>query len=158
MEITVNDPTKDDKRLRFYRSCVSGEWNTYSVIVRQVPESPTTLRYVLRIDAVEVANGTYDVSQAYAIGDLYAMVSNNYDATSAQNEVRNFYFQRFEDRNIFQMANIAWIEKSMYDKGKRFFSIDLDDNYEDFSIRKEDKVIQHSLLLKINFYSVAIHS
>ncbi|CAG5104817.1 Oidioi.mRNA.OKI2018_I69.chr1.g1570.t1.cds [Oikopleura dioica] len=112
LEITVNDPTKNEQRLRFYRSCVSGEWNTYSVIVRQVPDSLTTLRYVLRIDAVEVANGTYDVSQAYAIGDLYAMVSNNYDATSAQNEVRNFYFQRFEDRNIFQMANIAWIEKS----------------------------------------------
>ena len=94
--LVVNDATGPDHQRNKEYKCNDGEWNTYSVDVRLVEGTNSTLKYVASFDGGNSFEGSYDASGTITTGDLEAFVSDNfYDATS-EFLVRNFIYKIIE--------------------------------------------------------------
>ena len=94
--ITVNDPTGAHNERFFSVACSDGEWNNYSVEVRQLEDNPANVKFTLKQDETVVGEGEYPASGAYSSGDLEAWTSSDWMESASSYFVRNFIFQTFE--------------------------------------------------------------
>ena len=90
--VTTYDDSDDQMSHKF--SCNTGEWNTYSVEVRQVDGS-STLRSVMSIDGIQVQDFSYDASHSPNGEDLFVFASNDFIPSAPGYSVRNFFYQTF---------------------------------------------------------------
>ncbi|CAG5104781.1 Oidioi.mRNA.OKI2018_I69.chr1.g1535.t1.cds [Oikopleura dioica] len=80
--------------------CTPGEWNTFTIEVRQAEEAPLALRYTVSIDGAEVKTGLYSSTGALTSGDLQFFVGDPWYNAASGYFVRNFIYQTFEDRVV----------------------------------------------------------
>ena len=100
IHFVVNDPdyvhpvVGDKYHQRDYEvECNDQEWNTYSVEVRLVEGTVSSLKYVMSVDGVSVLEGTYDSTGSITTGVLEAFVSDNFYLAASGYQVRNFFYQ-----------------------------------------------------------------
>lgn len=78
-----------------------GAWKTYSVEVRQINQSPEVLRFVASVDGAIIDEGTYNYQESVTTGDLQVFVSDDWYEAGSELLVRNFYYQAFAGKKIF---------------------------------------------------------
>jgi len=96
MYMTVTDPNLHKFEKVMPLDCTEGEWNTYSVEVRQQEDAPMHVRYTMFQDDVEVFSSGYDANAGYD-GSLKAYASNPWMESASEYSLRNFYFQTFNE-------------------------------------------------------------
>ncbi|CAG5091188.1 Oidioi.mRNA.OKI2018_I69.PAR.g12907.t1.cds [Oikopleura dioica] len=95
--IVANDPNGSNHQSIRYVDCNDGEWNTYSLEVRQDETSINILKYAIFIDGVEIDAGLYSKDGALTEGDLKVFVSDDYYDSALTFPVRNFFYQTFDE-------------------------------------------------------------
>jgi len=96
MYMTVTDPTRPWNHKWTPISCTQGEWNTYSVEVRQHEDDSSMLVYQMKKDLTLIHESTFQVSRGKTSGPLQVFTSNPFDGVATEYSLRNFYYQTFE--------------------------------------------------------------
>jgi len=98
MYMTVTDPQRPWNHKWKTIGCTQGEWNTYSVEVRQETYDSSLLIYQMKKDGALIHEYDYDVNQGKTSGPLKVFTSNPFDGVATEYSLRNFYYQTFEER------------------------------------------------------------
>ena len=94
--IAVNDPTGRKNERVHSVDCNDGEWNNYSVEVRQSEENPANVKFTLKQDDAVVGEGEYPASGAYSSGDLETYAGSEWFEPATSYYVKNFIYQTFQ--------------------------------------------------------------
>lgn len=94
IEFSVHDPNHWTWRQQYSVYCNSGEWNTYSLEVRQVDGS-SLLRSVVSVDGNQIGEFTYEASLSINDHELNVFAGSDFWASASDYSVRNFFYQTF---------------------------------------------------------------